>query len=54
MSSATTIIDQLEIIIDNMLLEHKTGLILSGATVIGKTSFIKQMGQLFGLSLIHI
>lgn len=49
MSSATTIIDQLEIIIDNMLLEHKTGLILAGATGIGKTSFIKQMGQLFGL-----
>jgi MoxR-like ATPase len=45
---------QLEQVMDNMLLKHGTGLMLAGATGIGKTTFVKQMGKLLGLPVILV
>lgn len=45
---------QLEQVMDNMLVKHGTGLLLAGATGIGKTTFVKQMGKLLGLPVILV
>lgn len=45
---------QLEQVIDNMTLAHGTGLLLAGATGIGKTTFVKQLGKLMGLPVILV
>ena len=53
-SGLDTRTSQLEQVMDNMLLKHGTGLMLAGATGIGKTTFVKQMGKLLGLPVILV
>lgn len=53
-SNLETRTHQLEQVMDNMLLSHGTGLMLAGATGIGKTTFVKQLGKLLGLPVILV
>lgn len=41
----------LEQVLDNMAVQSGTGIILTGATGIGKTTFIKQLGKLLGMNV---
>ena len=45
---------QIEHVVDNMVMSHGTGLLLAGATGIGKTTFVKQLGKLMGLPVILV
>jgi MoxR-like ATPase len=53
-SNLETRTHQLEQVIDNMTLSHGTGLLLAGATGIGKTTFVKQLGKLMGMPVILV
>ena len=53
-SSLDTRTRQLEQVVDNMILSHGTGLLLAGATGIGKTTFVKQLGKLMGMPVILV
>jgi len=53
-SSLDTRTRQLEQVVDNMIVSHGTGLLLAGATGIGKTTFVKQLGKLMGMPVILV
>lgn len=53
-STVTSKVRQAEAVIDNMMAPHNTGLMLTGATGIGKTTFIKQLAKLFGMNVIIV
>jgi MoxR-like ATPase len=53
-SNLETRTHQLEQVIDNMDVSHGTGLLLAGATGIGKTTFVKQLGKLMGMPVILV
>lgn len=47
-------VSSVEQVLDNMGVSHGTGLLLAGSTGIGKTTFIKQVGKILGMSIILI
>ena len=50
-SAVNTRARTLEQVLDNMAVQSGTGIILTGATGIGKTTFIKQLGKLLGMNV---
>jgi len=48
-SNLDTRTTQVEHVLDNMLASHGTGMLLTGGTGIGKTTFIKDLGRLLGM-----
>ena len=47
-------VNSIEHVLDNMTSGHGTGLLLTGPTGIGKTTFVKQLGKLLGMSVLLI
>ena len=47
-------VNSIEQVLDNMTSSHGTGLLIAGSTGIGKTTFVKQLGKLLGMSIILV